>query len=300
KRLVLVPTETIDLSELRVPREWVDIPSWVADYYMAVQVNPDDGYVKIWGYTTHQQLKANGSYDLGDRTYYLGEDDLIQDLNVLWVMRQLNLEELTRREVAPLPALPLAQAENLLRRLGNPGLVMPRLAVPFELWGALLDNGNWRQSLHHRRQGVAEPWSIPQWLQSGVSEVAQQLGWGKVQFQPSPVGARGAEQTANNPDVLSRRMTIAGQQYELRIIPQGPSENRIWRFELRSPTGDRIPSGFKLRLLTEDMQPFENNEDIATTAVDRLFVEVFLEQGEGLVWELEPIPDNYDREILRF
>ncbi|MBV9386644.1 MAG: DUF1822 family protein, partial [Chroococcidiopsidaceae cyanobacterium CP_BM_ER_R8_30] len=71
KRLVLVPTETIDLSELRVPQEWVDIPSWVADYYIAAQVNPDDGWVRIWGYTTHQQLKTSGSYDSGDRTYCL-------------------------------------------------------------------------------------------------------------------------------------------------------------------------------------------------------------------------------------
>lgn len=300
KRLVLVPTETIDLSELRVPQEWVDIPSWVADYYIAAQVNPDDGLVRIWGYTTHQQLKTSGSYDLGDRTYCLGEEDLIGDLNVLWVMRQLNLEEPTRRETVPLRGLPLAQAENLLRRLGNPDVVMPRLAVPFELWGSLLEHGGWRQSLHHRRQGVAESWSIPQWFQSGVSEVAQQLGWGQVRFQPSPVGARGAEQSTSNPDVLSRRMTIAGQHYELRIIPQGHPEDRIWRFELRSSTGDRIPSGFKLRLLTEDLQPFENNEDTATTAVSRLFVEVLLEQGEGLVWEVEPVPDNYEREILRF
>ena len=28
--LVLIPTEAIDLSELRVPQEWVDIPSWSA------------------------------------------------------------------------------------------------------------------------------------------------------------------------------------------------------------------------------------------------------------------------------
>jgi hypothetical protein len=64
--------------------------------------------------------------------------------------------------------------------------------------------------------------------------------------------------------------------------------------------GARIPSGFKLRLLTEDLQDFENNEDVATTAVDHLFVEVALEPGEGLVWEIEPMPENYDREILRF
>ena len=45
-RLVLIPSEAADLSELRVPQEWVDIPSWGGDYYQAVQVNPDDSYMR--------------------------------------------------------------------------------------------------------------------------------------------------------------------------------------------------------------------------------------------------------------
>lgn len=299
-RFVLIPSETIDLSELRVPQEWVDILSWSADYYLAVQVEPDEKWVRIWGYCTHQQLKTRGSYDVSDRTYCLDEDDLIQDINVLWVARQLCPDEPTRTHVAPLPALPLAQAENLLQRFGSPAILTPRLAVPFELWGALLDHGGWRQRLYNLRLGRQEQWSILQWLNSGVSEVAQQLGWGRVEFQPSLAGARSVEKTAA-PDILSRQLVIAGQPYELLIIPQSPPDSRIWRFELRnaSLTG-RIPGGFKLRLLTEDLQPFENNEDTATTAVDQLYVEVALERGEGLVWEIEPLPENYDQEILRF
>lgn len=308
-RFVLVPTETIDLSELRVPQEWVDIPSWVADYYLAVQVDPDEGLVTIWGYTTHEQLKRSGSYDPQDRTYCLAQEDLIQNLSVLWVARQVCPEEQTRRAIAPLPALPLAQAENLITRLGNPDVINPRLAVPFELWGALLEHGGWRQSLYHRRMGYPEQWSILQWLQKGVSEAAQQLGWGQVELQPSLAAARGTEQLPSAV-FLSRGLAIAGQNYELRVIPRGNPQERIWRFELRNASvGDalgelaqsaRIPGGFKLRLLSEDLQGFENNEDIAITAVERLFVDVALEPGEGVVWEIEPMPENYDREILRF
>ncbi|MEM7593516.1 MAG: DUF1822 family protein, partial [Cyanobacteria bacterium P01_A01_bin.83] len=51
-KLVLIPTEAEDLSELRVPQEWIDLSEWAADYYLAVQVNVDAGYVRIWGYTT--------------------------------------------------------------------------------------------------------------------------------------------------------------------------------------------------------------------------------------------------------
>jgi hypothetical protein len=101
---------------------------------------------------------------------------------------------------------------------------------------------------------------------------------------------------------------IAGQPYDLRVIPEPDPAQQVWRFELRrSPVGseatseDRlIPRGVKLRLLTEDLQPFDHNEATATTAVERLYVVVALEPGEGLVWEVEPEPEQYQREILRF
>lgn len=301
-RFAVIPIETIDLSELRVPQEWVDIPGWAADYYLAAQVNPDERWVRIAGYCTHQQLKADGSYDASDRTYYLDEDNLTKDLNVLWVARQLCPDEPTKSAISPLPALPLAQAENLLQRLGNSDVVTPRLAVPFELWGALLEHGAWRQRLYQLRLGLPEQWSVLQWISSGVSELAAGLGWGRLEFQSSLAGARGTEAMPAPHSILSRQLIIAGQPYELQVIPQGNQEERIWRFELRNASSQEngIPAGFKLRLLTEDLQPFENNEDIATTTVDQLYVEVMLAPGEGLVWEIEPVPENYDREILRF
>lgn len=299
-RLVLLASETLDISELRVPQEWVDIPEWAADYYLAVQVNPDDGWIRIWAYTTHLQLKTSGHYDAGDRTYSLDGDDLINDLNILWVARQLCPEEPTKSAITPLPVLPQVQAENLIQRLGNPEIPTPRLAIPFALWGALLAHGGWRQQLYSRRQGLPEQWSIMQWLRFGISDLAQQIGWERVEFQPSLVGARGLE-SAPASAALSRQLVIAGQNYELRVLPQDGSGQQIWRFELRnSSVGALIPGGFKLRLLTEDLQAFENNEDTAMTAVEQLYVEVALEPGEGLVWEIEPTPENYDREILRF
>ncbi|MBD2774267.1 DUF1822 family protein [Iningainema tapete] len=297
-RLVLIPTTAIDLGELRVPQEWVDIPSWVADYYIVVQVNPNGGWVTILGYTTHRQLKM-GVYDAGDRAYCLDENDLIQDINVLWIARQLCPEEILRESVSPLPMLPLAQANNLLERLGNPAVVFPRLAVPFELWGALLEHGGWRQQLYERRQGLSQQWSIQQWLQAGVSNLAQQIGWGITQMQFVPHGVR--SRPSESGISLSRRLTIAGNFYDLRVFPRGNLEDNIWRFELRNANpNEMIPAGFKLRLLTEDLQTFANNEDTATEAIVQLYVDVVLEPGEGLVWEIEPAPDGYDREILRF
>lgn len=152
RRLVLVPTEAIDSSNLEVPQEWVDIPGWGADYYLAVQVQLDEQWIRIWGYTTHQELKTNGSYDLSDRTYCMDARNLTRDLHAFRIICKFCLEEQTKVEIAPLPELPMTQAENLLQRLGSSTVIFPRLAVPFTLWGALLERQEWRQRLCQQRQ----------------------------------------------------------------------------------------------------------------------------------------------------
>lgn len=299
-RLLLLPSETIDTSELCVPQEWVDIPDWVADYYLAVQINPDDRWLRVWGYTTHLKLKTTGCYNKSDRAYYAAENDLIQDLSILWLAREFCPDEPTRSSLAALPTLAKLEAEKSIEDLSAPELLQPRLSLPFELWGALLGHGGWRQQLYHKRMGLPEGRSMSEWLREGISNLGRELGWTKIDFFPSWQGARGLKNSS--PSVcLSRQLTIAGQDYELRVLPLSTPQQSIWRFELRNlAIGALIPGGFKLRLLTEDLRSFANNEDIATTAVEQLYIEVQLKAGEGLVWEIEPTPDNYDREILRF
>lgn len=162
-KFILIPTETIDTDEFRVPQEWIDIPEWVGDYYLAVRVDPDEGYVNIWGYASHRELKTQGRYDGGDRTYVLDGDDLVRDLAVLWVSREFCPREQRRAAVAPLRAVPTSQAENLLRRLGNPDLLVPRLEVPFPLWGSLLADERGRDRLFRRRRGGTEV-HLSQWF----------------------------------------------------------------------------------------------------------------------------------------
>lgn len=297
RRLVLIPTETIDLEEIRIPQEWVDIPNWAADYYLAVQVNPDDAWVRVAGFITHRQLKQRAQLDPNDRTYCVDGLDLIPDLSVLWVTQQLQAVEPTRATVPEVSNLSATEANNLIQRLGNPTVVNPRLAIPFDRWAALLSHSGWRQRLAEQRRGLFEQRSPLQWLQAGISSFAE--GWGRVDYQIGAAAARSTEVT-NPTAAVSRQITIADQRYELQVAPVDLAAN-IWRFELSSLTSTGlIPTGFTLRLLTEDLQPFTGNEDTAVSPVDRLYIEVALEPGEALVWEIEPTPEAYDREILRF
>ncbi|MEB3291527.1 MAG: DUF1822 family protein [Synechococcales bacterium] len=301
RRMVVLATEAFDAEELRVPQEWVDLPDWLGDYYLLAQVYLEEGVVRIVGYTTHATLKAQGRYDEGDRTYSLASDALITDLNVLWLAQEFCPAEILHGSVnSTVATIAPAQADNLIARLGNPDLLFPRLELPFGLWASLISNGGWRQRLVDRRQGRAEQWAVGEWLRSGISQVAEQLGWGAVELQPALATAR-SDRDATSTMGLVRSLQIAGNPYELWVISQPQLGEGVWRFELRSQLpGGLIPAGFILRLLTEDLQAFDNNTATASQAIDRLMVDVALEAGEGIVWEVEPFPEGYDREILRF
>jgi hypothetical protein len=207
KRLILIPSDAYDLDELRVPQEWLDIPSWVGDYYLAAQVDPEKGWVRLWGYATHKKLKERGRYTSRDRTYFLTQDELIGDLNVLWVALERCPNEVTRSAVAPLPALTPAHADNLLVRLGKPELVFPRRAVPFELWGALLEGDSWRRRLYELRSPEIDGPVVAAIANLG-QEIANLSQWLQDIFE---AGWQSIEQLARGDDNLAWRMVAAAR-----------------------------------------------------------------------------------------
>ena len=77
---------------------------------------------------------------------------MIQDLNVLWVVRQLCPNEQTRAAISPLPTLSANQTENLWQRLKSPAVSTTRLELPFPVWGALLEQEDWQQQLVRQRR----------------------------------------------------------------------------------------------------------------------------------------------------
>ncbi|MEO0349292.1 MAG: DUF1822 family protein [Cyanobacteria bacterium P01_A01_bin.15] len=158
-RIVILLAETIDAAELSVPQEWVDLPDWSADYYVAAHVDMDGQRLVLWGYTTYTQLKSLGTYDEANRTYCLKDLDLVQDFSAFWVSQHIG------HSVCPaidtLPSLSEAQAKSLIQSLTR--VPEPRLALPFSQWGALISNQSWRQQIYQLRQS-ATPINVEDWL----------------------------------------------------------------------------------------------------------------------------------------
>ncbi|MCC3413088.1 DUF1822 family protein [Microcoleus sp. PH2017_02_FOX_O_A] len=155
-RLVLIPSDEGELEEFCVPQEWVDIPNWSADYYLPVQMNldGDDGecWIELCGFATHRQLKNDGRYNAGDRTYCLAIEELTESLTVMQLTFGLNLQQ----EVSPLPSLSEGEAAKLLQLLSDSSIYSPRLRVTFEQWAAFLANDELRQLLYGKRLGILE------------------------------------------------------------------------------------------------------------------------------------------------
>lgn len=91
----------------------------------------------------------------------------------------------------------------------------------------------------------------------------------------------------------TKEIVIAGQYYTLKVKAV-EDEDGCYVFALRNrePLGT-IPGGMRLRLLTLDGKGFKGNEARAIEATAKLEVKVWLQSGEGVIWETEPMTDGY-------
>jgi hypothetical protein len=263
ERWVLIPTESIE-DDLEVPQEWVDIPSWAGDYYLGVQVRPDGESLRVWGYTTHRELKERGAFDADDRLYCLDAAAMIQDMNSLAVVRSRWGQAQARAEIPALASIPAVQAENLVQRLGNRSVRFPRLAVPFSLWGALLESETGRQGLYQQRlgQGSSETavTRLGDWLAGAVSNLWQALD--DVANPPEALAAwRGEANDMRYRQLLTFnvnkvRTLSFGEMGETQVaVIMGVSAlNEVERaigLQVQA-VGDRVPESLQVRLLDED------------------------------------------------
>ncbi|MBP5976997.1 DUF1822 family protein [Brasilonema sp. CT11] len=261
RRVVLIPSEAIDDSELEVPQEWVDIPSWAVDYYLAVQVKPDNEWVRIWGYTTHTELKSLAHYDSVDRTYCIDARYLTKDLNAFSLSYQFCGGEEMKAAIAPLTQLSTQQAENLVQRLGNSSVTFSRLEVPFATWGALLENEQWRQRLYQQRQQSQSSQmqvNLSRWLE-GIYDTA----WEAIEtFLPSNSSSLAFNFRSSSglgvgsikrAKLIDLGMEIESQKVVLLValIPESSQQVSI-RVQLHPANGESyLPVNMKLALLLE-------------------------------------------------
>jgi hypothetical protein len=149
-RLVLIPSGDRPFDELSVPQEWVDHPDWCGDYYLAIDIDTEQQWLRVVGYVPYQFLKQTPIDDI-DRTYCVEATDLIEDLNVLWIGQELLPNP--KPVVASLPSLGSETAQRLIAQLSAVKHYSPRLDIPFAQWSALITNDEYRQMLYERRSG---------------------------------------------------------------------------------------------------------------------------------------------------
>ncbi|MGB0560935.1 MAG: DUF1822 family protein [Spirulinaceae cyanobacterium] len=153
-RLALFASETIGSATLDVPQEWVDLPDWAADYYLAVELHleadPEESWLAVTGYATQEMLREQGHYDPAERFYRLSRAAWVTDLNRLLLSQRL----FGRRhpEPAPLPTLALEQAQKCLAIAA--AHETSRLSLPFAEWGALWSQPDWRSQLYQQQMAA--------------------------------------------------------------------------------------------------------------------------------------------------
>jgi hypothetical protein len=261
QRLVIVPSDALEIDELRIHQEWVDIPDLVADYYLAAQVDPTEKLIRIWGYTTYPQLKEMGHYSSRDRTYSLERDAVIEDINSLWLRRQHFSVESTQSPILEPSPVSLDVLTQSLEKLADPTLIFPRRAVAFDLWAAIVSNENWRQMLIERRRRLAKPLTAPeavnhlgQWFENRF-----EAGWQTIHqaIAPHLIGAFMINQV-KRAKLLDLTVELLNYQVAL-MITLGKTEDSTTVQASVYPTGEQtaLPPNLKLSILTQTGEVFK-------------------------------------------
>ena len=255
KRIVFLLDEAIDAAELRVPQEWVDIPGWPPDYYLAAHLDVDEQTLVLWGYTTHAQLKAIGTYDASDRTYCLSDTDMVQDFSVFWVAQAV--EPGAAIKLNALPDLQPAHADILIQQLAK--VPEPRLDIPFAQWAALLSHDAWRHQLYQQRQSI-RPTKLSEWMTPMLTS-----GWQTLASLEPQTLALSLRSEASKQDAKIRSKTItlntSVATVELKLVLQvkvEADERRHTVIQLYPTDESLLPGGLTLALeLPDTVEPLQ-------------------------------------------
>jgi Protein of unknown function (DUF1822) len=253
-RLVLIPTNTLDRDEIRVPQEWIDLPNLQGDYYLTIQLDFDHKLMNIWGFTSHRTLKQQGEYSAIDHTYSLPSERLVVNLDRLWMAQELSLNQIVT--TPELPDLSLDRALELIQHLSTPSPYSPRTKIAFFEWGNILNNANLRTQLYQTRLRQAilalaptPTFSLSDWLQAEFSN-AIVSGWGKY-YQPELVKSN---QLVDRSKLINLQLDIHRRSVVLLVgvVNQFDQEVRIL-VQVHPGSGEQIvPPQLQLSYLDEN------------------------------------------------
>jgi Protein of unknown function (DUF1822) len=173
-RVAFIPSLALDLMGFEVPREWVELSNWAADYYVPIQVDVEHNCLHLWGFISHQYLCQKATLDLSLHSYEVDAADLISDLDSLWtacdlVARQVIPSE--RGEVPDLPPLSELEARKSIDRLRqHQSIFSARLGTSFAQWGAILNSPEYLTIYAEPELVITQ---IASWFQTQVNSIKQ-------------------------------------------------------------------------------------------------------------------------------
>ena len=281
-KLVLIPSDKSNISNFRIPQEWVDIPNWIARYYLAVQINLDEGWLRIWGCASHQQIREQAFFDSTDKVYSLSTEELIADINVMWVARDFIPWQ--HLQFKPLPDLSNIYLKELLSKT-NRITYSPRLDIAFEEWGVLLSTDELRNYLYQQRlknsqikeykNNCAFENNLCQWLENTFTK-----GWYALDTLLSQQGRNLAVQFRN--DMALNEVVIKGAKLIDLGMELGNSE-----FVLLVGISPKIDDKYNIRV-----QVHPENSHIYLPSQ----VKLILLSSSGAILQ-EAVSRNYDHYI---
>lgn len=264
RRLVLIPSDALDVEDFAIPQEWVDIPNLAADYYLPIQVDIENRFLHIWGFVSRRTLKEKADRDPIYRIYYLERDFIIPNLDSLWVACEFCAEE--KGEVLSLPILKETETENLIEKLSQPSPYSPRLEIKFEEWGALLNESCWLEKLYQQRlakvkakRSVKQGVNLREWLTQNFTE-AIEAEWlnintfGKIE----PVMGIGTR-NKHSPNLIKRAklLNLKLQMAEIAIVlliavtPESDGKSGVL-VQAHPTNGERyLPANLSITLLSD-------------------------------------------------
>ncbi|MEA5485930.1 MULTISPECIES: DUF1822 family protein [Pseudanabaena] len=232
KRVIVIPSET-DSDEFSIPFEWIDIDAWAGEYYLAVQIRPDSGWLRVFGFTTHQQIKQKAEYDKVMRTYTLSQEQIIDDMDVL--LTSLAIASNQKAAIPALTAIGQPQKNKYLEALKRPKLYSPRLDLDADHWATFVSDDKLREKLWEMR--MRSP--LQEMIETGIISISNMLEKMRIHganFTDSIL--RESETLLSQP--ITQPQFVTG--FRSPAVLESPKTNTKFRDELSLPSDITVPN----------------------------------------------------------